>query len=136
MLKNVARTARCEAHGAQRPRHIKQIGEEASTAQRSRWLPQQFFDKLLSYIGKDAPYYADQFIDRLISATDKLADFPELGRRVPETGKDAENIRELIFHGYRIIYQVDQTAHQVLIVTVVHGSRDLAAQEPKPWEIV
>ncbi|MGE3298261.1 MAG: type II toxin-antitoxin system RelE/ParE family toxin [Porticoccaceae bacterium] len=92
------------------------------------------------YIGKDAPYYADQFIDRLISATDKLADFPELwpelGRRVPETGKDAERIRELIFHGYRIIYQVDQTAHQVLIVTVVHGSRDLAAQEPKPWEIV
>ena len=91
---------------------------------------------ILSYIAKDAPCYADQFIDRLISATHKLATFPELGRRVPETGKDGENIRELIFHGYRIIYQVDQTVHRVLIVTVVHGSRDLAGQEPKPWEIV
>ena len=37
LLKNVARMARCKAHGAQRPRHIKQIGEGASTAQRRRW---------------------------------------------------------------------------------------------------
>jgi len=29
--------ARCKARGAQRPRHIRSIGEEASTAQRRRW---------------------------------------------------------------------------------------------------
>jgi Predicted deacylase len=36
-LKNVARMARCKAHGAQRPRPIWEIGEGASTAQRCRW---------------------------------------------------------------------------------------------------
>ncbi|MFZ2208642.1 MAG: DUF3096 domain-containing protein [Porticoccaceae bacterium] len=41
--------ASCEAHGAQRPSHIKSIGEGASTAQRSRWPPQQFFNKLLMF---------------------------------------------------------------------------------------
>ncbi|MBK6961548.1 MAG: hypothetical protein IPH23_10385 [Gammaproteobacteria bacterium] len=35
------------ARGAQRPRPIQSIGEGASTAQRSRWLAQQFFNKLL-----------------------------------------------------------------------------------------
>lgn len=88
------------------------------------------------YIAKDAPFYADQFIDKLMSATDKLKDFPEIGRRVPEAEDDAENIRELIFHAYRIMYQVNQPEDFVLIVTVVHGSRNIAGQEPKPWEII
>jgi len=39
--------ASCAAHGAQRPRPIQSIGEGASTAQRSRWMPQQFFNKLV-----------------------------------------------------------------------------------------
>ena len=39
VLKNVARMASCKAHGAERPRHIKWIGEGASTAQRRRWPP-------------------------------------------------------------------------------------------------
>lgn len=59
---------------------------------------------ICDYIAKDAPFYADQFIDKLMSATDKLADFPEIGRRVPEADDGGENLRELIFHAYRIMY--------------------------------
>jgi len=86
------------------------------------------------FIANDAPYYASQFIDRLMSSVDKLEEFPEIGRRVPEV--DDNNIRELIFHSYRIIYQVNIEEELVLIVTVVHGSRDIAGQEHKPWEVV
>ena len=45
LLKNVARMARCEAPGAQRSRHIKQIGEGASTAQRSDSPAQPFIQR-------------------------------------------------------------------------------------------
>ena len=88
------------------------------------------------YIARDAPFYADQFIDKLMSATEKLTEFPRVGRRVPETEGEGENIRELIFHSYRIMYQINQPEDIVLIVTVVHGSRDIAGRETMPWEIV
>jgi len=41
----------------------------------------------------------------LISETNRLQDFPELGRVVPEYRNDA--IREIIFRPYRIVYRVD-----------------------------
>jgi len=51
-----------------------------------------------------------------------LRGFPNLGRSVPEA--DREDIREIIFQGYRIIYQT--TADHLLVLTVLHGSRDLS----------
>jgi toxin ParE1/3/4 len=95
------------------------------------------FDDVLAirdYIAADTPFYADQFIDRLMAATEKLADHPQIGRPVPEA--DDLGIRELIFHSYRIMYLEQTTKNLILIVTVVHGSRNVAGQEPKPWEIV
>lgn len=95
------------------------------------------FDDVLAirdYIALDSPFYADQFIDKLMAATQKLADHPGIGRLVPEA--DNPEIRELIFHSYRIMYLLKQDNKQILIVTVVHGSRDVEGQEPKPWEVV
>jgi hypothetical protein len=34
------------------------------------------------------------------------------------------------------MYLEQTTKNLILIVTVVHGSRNVAGQEPKPWEIV
>jgi addiction module RelE/StbE family toxin len=89
-------------------------------------------DDLYDYIARDVPYYAEQFVDRLIEAVGALKDHPRLGRRVPEAD-DREDVRELIFHNYRIIYLVE--SEHVHILTVIHGSRDLAGQAAKPWEI-
>jgi plasmid stabilization system protein ParE len=88
------------------------------------------------YIAKDVPFYADQFIEKLMSATRNLTIFPEMGRQVPEADEDDGDIRELIFHSYRIMYRINQQKGFVLIVTVVHSSRDIAGQEPKPWVII
>lgn len=90
-------------------------------------------DDLYDYIARDVPYYAEQFVDRLIEAVGVLQDHPQLGRRVPEA-EEREDVRELICQSYRVIYLV--AAEQVHILTVIHGSRDLTGQEKKPWEMV
>jgi len=75
------------------------------------------------YIGRDHPAYAARFIDRLTKAAEVLVEFPEIGRSVPEAGRD--DIREIIFQGYRIIYL--KRSECVRVISVVHGSRDLSA---------
>jgi toxin ParE1/3/4 len=89
-------------------------------------------DDLYDYIARDVPYYAEQFVDRLIEAVGVLKDHPRLGRQVPEAD-EREDIRELIFQSYRVIYLVE--ADQVHILTVIHGRRDLGGQAAKPWEV-
>ena len=84
------------------------------------------------YIAKDSSCYAQQFIERIFEAVKNLEPFPELGRKVPEA-KERNDVRELIFQGYRIIYL--HQPHSVYIIAVVHGSRDLTGMENKPWEI-
>lgn len=87
---------------------------------------------LKTYIAKDSPYYAQRFIDRILASVEKLQAFPRSGRAVPEA-EGREDVRELIYQGYRIIYLTRPEG--VFIVTIIHGSRDLAANEVKPWDI-
>lgn len=84
------------------------------------------------YIAKDSKYYAHQFVDKIIESVENLNKFPERGRIVPEA--DDENIRELLFHNYRIIYRIDIKG--ILILTIIHGSRDLTRKKTQPWEIL
>ena len=58
-------------------------------------------------------------------------DFPKIGRRVSEA-EGRENVRELIYQGYRIIYLT--RPERVFILTIVHGSRDVATKEVKSWD--
>jgi toxin ParE1/3/4 len=85
---------------------------------------------LHDYIARDSPLYAERFVAKLIRATEPLADFPELGRRVPEE-PDQPNVRELLVQTQRIVYRVEP--ERILIVTVVHGRRDLEHLDEKPW---
>ena len=87
---------------------------------------------LKAYIAKDSPYYAQRFIERIIAAVEKLIPFPKIGRSVPEA-EDRDDVRELIFQGYRIIYCT--LPERVVIVTILHGSLDLVTKEPKPWDV-
>ncbi len=88
-------------------------------------------ESIKAYIAKDSEYYASRFVERIIQAVENLERFPEVGRKVPEAKE--ENIRELLFHNYRIIYRVEKEL--ILILSVIHGSRDLSSKETKPWEI-
>jgi toxin ParE1/3/4 len=81
------------------------------------------------YIARDSPHYAQRFVERLVAAVEPLESFPQLGRIVPEG--DGRH-RELLVASYRIIYRAE--GQGILIVTVVHGSRNLAGTDEKPWE--
>lgn len=83
-----------------------------------------------AYIALDSPYYARRFVSKILAATRKLARFPMIGRRVSEAERD--DIRELIFQGYRIIYRL--WSDRISVLAVLHGSRDLGGSAPKPWE--
>jgi plasmid stabilization system protein ParE len=72
------------------------------------------------------------FVTKILASVGQLSDHPRIGRRVPEAARD--DVRELIFQNYRIIYLVKSDC--LFIVTVLHGSRDLTRQNIKPWDVV
>ncbi|MCP4282968.1 MAG: type II toxin-antitoxin system RelE/ParE family toxin [Gammaproteobacteria bacterium] len=88
---------------------------------------------LKAYIAKDSPYYARRFTERIVTSVEKLAEFPKIGRPVPDA-EGRNDVRELIYQGYQIIYLI--RFERVFIVTIIHGSRDMTAKENKPWDIV
>lgn len=73
------------------------------------------------YIARDSPNFANLFVKKVYETVQKLKDFPEIGRIVPEMDNPA--IRELIFQNYRIIYR--NNVENVEILTIIHGSRIL-----------
>lgn len=89
-------------------------------------------ESIRDYIKKDSEYYASRFVERIIEAVENLKRFPEIGRIVPEA--EEENIRELLFYNYRIMYRLE--TERILILTIIHGARDLSRKRPKPWEVI
>jgi len=88
-------------------------------------------EALRDHIAQDSPVNATRFIERLFDAAAKLPDQPRLGRKVPEADDTPEEIRELIFRSYRILYR--PLNDRVQVIAVVHGGRDLAKAKNKPW---
>ena len=84
------------------------------------------------YIRKDSEYYATRFVERVIEAAEILNKHPKIGRRVPES--EDRNIRELLFQNYRIMYRTE--SKRILILAIIHGSRDLSQSRTKPWDMV
>ncbi|MBI5555953.1 MAG: type II toxin-antitoxin system RelE/ParE family toxin [Elusimicrobia bacterium] len=84
------------------------------------------------YIRRDSEFYAARFVERIIEAVEGLKIFPDIGRQVPEA--EEENIRELLFNHYRIMYQVEHG--QIYILAIIHGSRDIKQKKNQPWNVV
>ncbi len=77
--------------------------------------------EIVSFIAADNPAVAESFGLQLMTRTDSLANFPQLGRVVPE--QNDENTREIILRPYRIIYQVLPARQVVAIARIWHGAR-------------
>ena len=76
---------------------------------------------IVVFISRDNPQRAMTFGYRLISETDKLQTFPEIGRIVPEYRNPS--IREIIVRLYRIVYRVNHERKLCEIVRVWHSAR-------------
>ena len=76
---------------------------------------------IVRYISLDSPERALAFGQLLISSTKRLAEFPELGRVVPEFGDSS--LREIVVRAYRVIYRVDHADCRVDVARFWHGAR-------------
>lgn len=94
------------------------------------WTAQALFDleAIGDFIARDAPSFAQVFVDRVFYAVNRLEAFPKSGRVVPESNRD--DLREIIFGSYRIVYLVNED--EVSILTVFHSSRLLKPSDE--WE--
>ena len=77
------------------------------------------------YISRDNPIRAIEFVDKLITVAETIIDNPQKGRIVPELS--LENIRELLYQNYRIVYLVKKNS--VDILTVFEGLQLLKKEE-------
>ncbi len=57
------------------------------------------------YADQQAPAVGKRLVGEVVAQTERLAEFPESGRIVPEFG--LANLREIIYPPFRIVYRVD-----------------------------
>ena len=68
----------------------------------------------------DSPAWADLTVRRLVAAVERLREFPDSGRMVPE--RQLPDLREIVSGKYRIVYR--RKPDLVEIATVFRGSRE------------
>jgi len=84
-------------------------------------------DEIESYISRDNPGVAREFINKILDKVEILMNQPDIGRVVPELS--IEKIREIIYKNYRIVYLVK--AEHIEILTVFEGHKQLNREEIK-----
>lgn len=91
------------------------------------WMPLALgqVQEIVEHIQRDKPEAAERWADDVFDLVEGLEAFPKKGRVVPEAGRD--EIRELLFGNYRIIYRLDEELISVLPVR--HGYRLLDVGE-------
>ena len=78
---------------------------------------------IVVFIARDNSSRAMSFGYELISETERLRNFPELGRVVPEYKNDL--IREIIFRPYRVVYRINHDTKFCEIARVWHSARGI-----------
>jgi len=87
------------------------------------WSPSARFDlkDIATFIAEGSLSAAERFVRNVFQAVERLADFPESGRIVPEF--DDPTIREVIRKPCRIVYRIDRRKRTVEIARVWHAAR-------------
>ena len=76
-------------------------------------------EAIATYITQDSEAYATTVIRKIMQKTRLLAEFPHIGRIIPEFND--ESIREIFAYSYRIIYEV--SPKEIVVAAVIHGKR-------------
>lgn len=75
-------------------------------------------DEIGRHIAEDNLDAAVRWTTGLFDAADRLSEFPESGRMVPEL--EAREVRELVYGAYRVFYYVGDS---IRVLSVRHGSQ-------------
>ena len=86
------------------------------------WAPSALkdIDAIAQYIERDSVDQAALFVTRIIEMVDRLQEFPQSGRVIPEINH--VHCREIIYGAYRIMYRI--TEKEVWITGVLHGAKN------------
>ena len=92
------------------------------------WSEQALADLLAvrDFIARTSARYATVVIARIVEAIERLEQFPESGRVVPELGEPS--VREVLHGPYRILYET-QGSQRVEILAIIHASRRFPPSE-------
>ncbi len=73
------------------------------------------------YADQQVPEVGERLLEEILSAVERLSDFPESGRIVPEFG--IVNLREVLQPPFRIVYRLGR--RQVRVVRVWRSERTI-----------
>ena len=76
--------------------------------------------QLADYIGAENPRAATAYIDTILTACERLTDFPRSGRMFDDA------YRLLVVRNHLVVYRDDADQSKVIIITVLDGRRDIA----------
>ena len=84
-------------------------------------------ESIHEFISKDSVFYATRFIKNLVLSTNKqLSLKPLSGRVIPEfEGTHLNFLREVIYKGYRVLYDPSDSPAKVEIIAVTSGRQEL-----------
>jgi len=90
---------------------------------------------IYNFIAADSPTYAIRFVKNLVNSSEKLLkEFPLSGRFVPEfQNTPIHFLKELIFKGYRVIYNPSNAPDKVTIISVINGRMDIEKDSNKNY---
>ncbi len=83
--------------------------------------------EIAEYIAQDNPSTAMIWVESLLDKVQLLKSSPKSGQVVPETHR--EDIRDLIYWNYRIIYRIEK--NKISVLTVRHGKQILPLEETR-----
>jgi toxin ParE1/3/4 len=75
------------------------------------------------FISRDSPRYAQLTVERITEVAARLSRFPQIGQILPEFPHLA--YRQMVVGSYRLIYREDPARARILVMGVIHSSRDL-----------
>ncbi|CAN5752794.1 type II toxin-antitoxin system RelE/ParE family toxin [soil metagenome] len=81
--------------------------------------------EIAAYIAEERPHVAEQWVEDIFGAVERLKPFPLSGRVVPEANR--QDLREVIHRDFRIIYRVEE--HQLSVLTVRHTRQPLDLEQ-------
>jgi plasmid stabilization system protein ParE len=73
------------------------------------------------WLNAESAEAADRWIDGLLTTIEKLRTMPRRCPLAPENSDQVEEIRQLLYGQYRILFTVD--AQRVIVLHVRHGAR-------------
>ncbi|MFK5882304.1 MAG: type II toxin-antitoxin system RelE/ParE family toxin [Sulfurospirillum sp.] len=77
--------------------------------------------QILDYIAQDKLSASENFLNELDKLINNLPNFPFKFRK--SRYFDNENIRDMIYKGYTVIYRVDETKNTIDIIRIFHKNK-------------